>query len=116
MSNEPNAITTAEALKSLEYAAEVANNSLDAAIEKCTTDDCKEKVIDKKNLIDAAYLESLYKSLQDTSARVKLLSDSLKSEADEVKKKSNQLRKAVDAINLFTELVKLATELALFFA
>ena len=108
-------LTQEEALKALRIAAQSATEALPAALEKCTTDDERHKVMADRDTVVLAYLNSLQKTLVQTGALFENTAINLANEADNVRQKAAALTDVTDAINLFAELIRLAASLALAF-
>lgn len=109
-------LTTDEALGALGAAAQAATEALPAALAACQTDAERQKVQADRDTVVLAYLNSLKKSLVNTSTLFETTAADLEKAADKVKKDAASLKHASEAINLFTDLVRLAASLALAFA
>ena len=108
-------LTQDGALGALRIAAESATEALPDALAKCNSQDQREKVQAERDTVVLAYLNSLKKSLLQTSSLFEKMAEDLQREAEEVKQKAKSLTDAVAAVNLLTELVRLAASLALAF-
>lgn len=108
-------LTEEEALNALRVAAQSATESLPAALAQCKTQDDKNKVQADRDMVVLAYLNSLKKSLINTSSQFEKVAEDLETEAKAVKDKSTTLQNVSQAISLLSGLVQLAASLALAF-
>lgn len=108
-------LTEAEALNSLKLAAQSATESLSEALAQCQTQEERNKVQADRDTTVLAYLNSLNKSLLNTSSQFEKIAEDLATEAENVREKSKSLQNVAQAIGLFTDLVRLAASLALAF-
>lgn len=108
-------LTQEEALNALKVAAQSATESLPAALAQCKTQEESNKVQTDRDTVVLAYLNSLKKSLINTSSQFEKVAGDLETEAKTVKQKSTTLQNVDQAIGLFTGLVRLAASLALAF-
>lgn len=109
-------LTSDEALGALGAAAQAATEALPAALAACQTDAERQKVQADRDTVVLAYLNSLKKSLVNTSTLFETTAADLEKVADKVTKDATSLKNTTEAINLFTDLVRLAASLALAFA
>jgi|GEM_PF-2368022 len=109
-------LTQEEALTALKNAAQSATEALPSAMAKCQTQDERNKVQTARDTVLLAYLNSLKKSLINTSSQFEQVAQDLETEAETVKKNSATLQSVDQALDLFTGLVRLAASLALAFA
>ncbi len=108
-------LTKEMALNALRVAAQNVTESLPAALAQCKTDDERKKVQGDRDSVELDYLNSLKKSLVDTSVECKKIAVDLEAESEAVKEKSKTLQDVVQALGLFTGLVRMAASLALAF-
>jgi hypothetical protein len=108
-------LTQAEALGALGAAAQAATEALPTALAKCETAAQKQKMQADRDTVVLAFLNSLSKSLVNTSTLFETTAANLEEAAAKVRKDATDLKNAVEAINLFTDLVRLAASLALAF-
>jgi hypothetical protein len=109
-------LTEAEALEALSAAAQAATEALPNALEKCETPAQLEKVQNDRDTVLLAYLNSLNRSLKNTSSQFEALANELSAEAAAVKARAGTVKNTAEAVNLMTDLVRLAASLALAFA
>jgi hypothetical protein len=109
-------LTQAEALIALRKAAQAATEALPAALAQCQTDSERQKVQADRDTVLLAYLNSLQKTLVNTSGFFETTAASLETEAENVREMAEDLKSATEAINLFADIVRLAASLALAFA
>jgi hypothetical protein len=108
-------LTRAEALAALQAAASAATEALPEALAKCKTDAAKQQVQNDRDTVALAYLNSLDRSLTNTSSQFEAIASQLTTEAGSVKQRAQSLQNETQAINLMTDLVRLAASLALAF-
>jgi hypothetical protein len=109
-------LTQAEALGALGAAAQAATEALPDALAACKTAAERQKVQADRDTVVLAFLNSLKKSLANTSTLFETTASDLEEAAAKVTKQATTLRNATEAINLLTDLVRLAGSLALAFA
>jgi hypothetical protein len=109
-------LTQAEALTALRIAAKAATEALPAALAKCQTDSERQKVQADRDTVLLAYLNSLQRTLVNTSQLFETIAESIEGEAKNVRESAENLKSTAEAINLLVDLVRLAGSLALAFA
>jgi|SRR5208337_3777373 len=108
-------LTQDDALNALALAAQSATELLPPALAKCNNQDDINKVQAARDTVVLAYLNSLKKSLINTSSHFEQVATYLAAAAQDVKDKSKSLTDVSQAISLFSGLVQLAASLALAF-
>ena len=91
-------LTQAEALQALAAAAQAATEALPEALAKCKTDEDKQKVQTDRDTVVLAYLNSLNKSLINTSSQFEAMANQLTDEAAAVGKRVTTLKNVSEAI------------------
>lgn len=109
-------LTQEEALNALKIAAKSATEALPAALAQCKTDDERHKVQADRDIVVLSYLNSLKKTLVNTSSLFEKMAVDIEKEAGNVRQKAATLKNVSEAISLCAELVRLASSLALAFA
>jgi hypothetical protein len=109
-------LTEAEALAALAAAARAATEALPDALAACETGPQRHKVQGDRDTIVLAYLNSLRRSLVNTSTLFEATAVDLEKAAAAVAQDARKLKDATQAINLLTDLVRLAASLSLAFA